>query len=198
MSVPRLFIAPSIDSFIAGSGSPSPKIVAAVSCKPVTIAPTISPARASQSVERIASTSPMISWVPPTIIWGIPWTSASLSIGIRSFNRVGSCPRIFPTMGKRFPMRKVLTDSPSALSEGPISLPSARFPIRFLAADCIAEKEPEKVWAASFAVVPVIPRFSCMACIALYTSPRLFISYFTPVNFSASESSLSISDLVPP
>lgn len=63
---------------------------------------------------------------------------------------------IFPTIGIRFPTKKVYTVSDNAVNDGPMSFPRARFPNRFLKELFIDAKEPDNVVAASFAVVPVI------------------------------------------
>ena len=59
-------------------------------------------------------------------------------------------------------------------------------------------KEPVSVVFASRAAVPVRPSSPCITCTASYTSPRLLMSYLMPVSCSASDSSRSISVLVPP
>ena len=69
---------------------------------------------------------------------------------------------------------------------------------KLLRAPFIAAKDPVNVSSASFAVVPVIPRFCWITCIAEYTSERFVISYLTPVSFCASASKRSISVFVPP
>ena len=104
----------------------------------------------------------------------------------------------FATIGIRFPVRNVNTVSVRASSDGPISSPSARFPSTFVNAAFIEDSDPDNVLAASFAVVPVISRSSCITWIALYTSDRLSMLYSTPESFLASASNLSISDFVPP
>lgn len=70
--------------------------------------------------------------------------------------------------------------------------------IRFVHAACIIPTEPSMVVAASFAVVPVIPRLSWTAWIAVITSENLAGSRACPVSFSASATSRSSSDFVPP
>ena len=62
----------------------------------------------------------------------------------------------------------------------------------------MALNDPCIVVEASCAVVPVMPSSVCMTWIASYTSERLFMSYLTPDIFSASFSSRSISERVPP
>ena len=72
----------------------------------------------------------------------------------------------FPIIGRKFPTKNVCTVSCKSNKGCCISFPSERFPTRFLAAAFIAIKEPVKVVAASFAVVPVIPNSPCITWIA--------------------------------
>ena len=102
-----------------------------------------------------------------------------------------------------FPILLTLPKNTSAVSVRFLKALSASPPVvitprRFFAAAFMLANEPEKVELASLAVVPVTPRLSCITWIASYTSFRLLISYLTPLNFSASARSLSISDFVPP
>ena len=78
----------------------------------------------------------------------------------RAASTVGTCCTIFPIIGRAFPITKLEIDSPRASKLGIISSPSARFAIRFVAADFMAPKDPENVSEASWAATPVRPR-SC-------------------------------------
>ena len=72
-----------------------------------------------------------------------------------------------PTMGIALSIRKVEAVETNSFMELVTSPPMAIFPIKFGAAAFIAEKEPLQVSLASLAVVPVTPRFSWTACMAL-------------------------------
>ena len=78
---------------------------------------------------------------------------------------VGIFLSTFQMAGMRLP-RYVTDDSTRACIAGPTSCPKARLPMRFLAAADIDAKDPDSVVAASFAVVPVIPRLSWITCMA--------------------------------
>ena len=69
---------------------------------------------------------------------------------------------------------------------------------KFSHAALVAFNEPSIVVLASFAVVPVMPRFSCTAWIAVITSENLDGSSALPVSVSASDTRRSSSDFVPP
>ena len=70
---------------------------------------------------------------------------------------------MFPIIGKKLLKRKVEVVSAKACKDGRIFSPKANFPSTFCAAAFIDSNEPLKVDAASFAVVPVISKFSWIA-----------------------------------
>ena len=103
----------------------------------------------------------MIPCTSPTTIC----PAIGINCGMMPARKPGSCPSIvgicvtiLPSIGSRLPVRNVLMLSPSACICGVMSLPSAKFAIRSVAAAFMDANEPEKVVAASAAVVPVMPR----------------------------------------
>ena len=110
----------------------------------------------------------------------------------------GRALNIFPTIGSKFPKRKVPVVVIKLDKGSLIFSPSAKAPIKSSALAFIALKDPSRVSLASKAVVPVISSSPWITWIALNTSSRLLMSYLIPVSFSASAKSLSISDFVPP
>ena len=86
---------------------------------------------------------------------------------------LGKLANIRPTIGMKFPNKNVAVVSARPCNDGVISnSPSARFPNTSLNAAFIEAKEPVKVSEASLAVVPVMPRLSWTACIALTVSAK--------------------------
>ena len=158
-----------------------------------------------------------IIWFAPSIIAGkldiIPcnnvfniWTPESNNVGkfslifvITSGNTAVIPFAISWTLGNIFWLA-VITLSTKLFTIFPIfSVSPVAIPVNiFCHADFIAATEPWIVVLASFAVVPVTPSSPCITWIAWYTSFKLLISYLIPVTFSASESNLCISSLVPP
>ena len=100
----------------------------------------------------------------------LPKASPNSSEAILLIPSVNNNPRpenTFPIIGMKLSNRNVLVVSNRACNAGKIFCPKANCPSTFCAAAFMAEKEPLKVEAASFAVVPVISRFSWIAWMAL-------------------------------
>ena len=123
---------------------------------PDTTENTLKPANAPASVVNIPVRALPIP--SPNILVNTPFNVPKSSLG--------SCFKIFPIIGARLFTRKVFVDPSKASRAGWISSPKANFPSTFCADAFIAWNEPVKVDAASFAVVPVISKFSWIAWIA--------------------------------
>ena len=130
----------------------------------------------------------------PVISEGSREESKSGSSSLSEANRSGSPSARRGTISPRFCTRTSATVERASAS----SLASPA-PLRKLSQAAFAEfMEPSIVVEASLAVVPVIPSSPWITWIAWYTSFKLLMSYLTPLIFSASTRSRSISVFVPP
>ena len=105
---------------------------------------------------------------------------------------------ILCTTGPTF-LATLSTDSMSWSVSAPMSASSRPSPVsQFDHAAFMVFTEPSMVVAASRAVVPVMPMFSCTAWMAVMTSENLLGSRACPVSSDASLTRRSSSDFVPP
>ena len=92
------------------------------------------------------------------------------SCGTRDWIKVtradGRADKIFQSAGSRFPTRNVVMVVARPFSAGLRSCPSISAPMTLEAAACMDARLPLNVVAASFAVVPVMPRLSWMTWMA--------------------------------